>query len=219
MFRPLVYLLLVLQAGRIIAEVPASCRKNHDGFSVTEDTYINKIVAFQVASAPSSLNITEHYLTLDNPTGYLNIRNVTVHPSIFYAVGFIPIYQPASQSPKSGAWSCAWHKFIEEHTVYNYTLGGSDTDLELSKLNWDPSPLLFTSYKALKTDFRESWTSVSFGWIVTKNVEGDTRVMGSMARGTFLAYRGDNGKILVGHADMAKLDDGESLGFLELVSG
>lgn len=48
---------------------------------------------------------------------------------------------------------------------------------------------------------------MSFGWIVRKNVEGDTRVMGSMARGTFFAYRGDNGKTLVGHADMAKLDD------------
>ncbi|EMD96318.1 hypothetical protein COCC4DRAFT_29630 [Bipolaris maydis ATCC 48331] len=160
-------------------------------------------------SAPSSLNVTGHYLTLDQPTGYLNIRNITVHPDIFYAVGYLPIYQPASQSPKSGAWSCAWHKFVEKHTVYNYTQGGSDSDLELIKLNWDPSPLLFGSERALRTDFRESWTSMSFGWIVTKNAEGDTRVMGSMARGTFLAYQGDNGKILVGHADTAKLDNGK----------
>lgn len=51
MFRPLIYLLLsVLQARRITAEVPASCQKNYDGFSVTEDTYDKKIVAFQVAS-------------------------------------------------------------------------------------------------------------------------------------------------------------------------
>lgn len=42
-------LLTALYAGRIAAEVPASCQQDRNGFFVTEDTYLNKIVAFQVA--------------------------------------------------------------------------------------------------------------------------------------------------------------------------
>jgi hypothetical protein len=69
----------------------------------------------------------------------------------------------------------------------------------------------------MKMYFKEAWTSISFGWIVTRNAEGDTRVMGSMARGGFFAYQGDNGKVLVGHADMAKLDGGKFNGPLSSV--
>jgi hypothetical protein len=176
----------------------------------------NLLCLLSPPSAPASLNITNHYLTLDKATPYLVIRNITVQSDIFYASHFLPIYTRASQSPKSGAWSCAWHKFVDQYTVYNYTVPGSNTDLELVKLNWDPSPLLFTSYQGMKTFFEEKWTSISFEWIVSRNKEGDTRVMGSMARGSFFAYTGDNGKVLVGHADMAKVDGGESFDLLEL---
>ncbi|KAH7401093.1 hypothetical protein DE146DRAFT_736047 [Phaeosphaeria sp. MPI-PUGE-AT-0046c] len=227
MFRLTLPLLLVaLHASRIAAEVPTSCQMNRNGFFVTEDTYANKIVAFQVAScvtlssitimhstaynytlsAPLSFNITDLYLTPDGPTPYQEILNLTIGPSLDSAVRFTPIYQRAFQSPKSGIWGCAWHRFIALDTVYNYTVPGTNGDVVLGKLDWDPSPLLMTSYNALKRDFKEKWSLISHGWIVTSNGEGDTRVMGSMARGTFLTYIGDDGRVLVGHADMARVD-------------
>lgn len=163
-----------------------------------------------ILSAPLSLNITDHYLSLDDPTPYPEIRNITTSLSPASAVHFTPIYQRASQSPKSGAWSCAWHKFVAPDTVYNRTTGGSATDVFLGTLNWDPSPLLMTSYGALKRDFKEAWTSVAYGWVVISNGAGDTRVIGTLVRSTFLAHRGDDGRVLVGHTDMAKVDEGES---------
>lgn len=163
-----------------------------------------------ILSAPLSLNIIDHYLSLDDPTPYPEIRNITTSPSPASAVHFTPIYQRASQSPKTGAWSCAWHEFVAPDTVYNRTTGGSATDVFLGTLNWDPSPLLMTSYGALKRDFKEAWTSVAYGWVVISNGAGDTRVIGTLVRSTFLAHRGDDGRVLVGHTDMAKVDEGES---------
>ncbi|RZK27468.1 MAG: hypothetical protein EOO61_23410, partial [Hymenobacter sp.] len=143
-------------------------------------SYSARSLTTLLCSAPTSFNITNQYLTLDDPTPYPEILNFTLGPSLDSAVRFTPIYQRASQSPKSGAWACAWYEFIAPDTVYNYTVPGSGSDVLLGKLNWDPSPLLMTSYNALKRDFKEDWTSLSFGWIVLSNGEGDTRVTGSM---------------------------------------
>jgi hypothetical protein len=43
-------LLAALHASRTAAEVPETCQENYNGFSVTEDTYANQLVTFQVAS-------------------------------------------------------------------------------------------------------------------------------------------------------------------------
>jgi hypothetical protein len=51
---------------------------------------------------------------------------------------------------------------------------------------------------------------------VSRNKEGDTRVIESIARGSFFAYTEDNSKVLVGHADIAKVDGGKSFNLLKL---
>jgi hypothetical protein len=155
-------------------------------------------------SSPPSLNITNHYLTLDTPTPYPEILNLTITPSLSSAAHFTPIYQRATQHPKTGSWSCAWHKFLPPND--NSTLGDSISDVQLSVLNWNPSPLLMTSWTALKNNLKQDWRYVAYGFKVLSDGEGDTRVRNSEGRGTFLAYMGDEGRVLVGYTEA---DNGE----------